>query len=223
MKEKIIVFGVSMTSATVLNGMINSNSNQEFEVVGFLDDNPEKLGNEYFGYQVIGKFNDVEDLFNKKLATSFIIGLADHRHMLIRSRIYEKCINLGLKPAVSIHKKCEIVNPELIGKGAFIMPNVYIGVETRIGDHCSIHAGVSILEDCELGSNVMIAGNSFVGGQCTIGDNVYIGPGSIIASGAVIGSNSLVGAGALVLKSIPPSTAAFGHPISTMRENLYYV
>ena len=221
--ENVIIFGVSMTAATILDGVINSGCSKEYNIIGFLDDSPEKQGKEYFGYKVLGHFNDVEMVRNKFNITTFLIGLADHRHMMIRDRVFRKCMSLGLKPGESIHRNANILKSANLQQGAFIMPNVYIGVNVSVGVNSSIHVGVSILEDVKIGNNVLIAGNTFVGGFAKIGDNVYIGPGSTIASGVEIESNTLVGAGSLVLKKLPSNVAAYGNPISLVKQNTFYI
>jgi sugar O-acyltransferase (sialic acid O-acetyltransferase NeuD family) len=221
--SNVIIFGVTVSAATIIDGIINSVKEKDYKIIGFLDDDLSKHGKSFFGLPVLGAFSDLIDVVNNYNISSFIIGVSDHRCMLIRARVAQIAVKAGLTPVVSIHSKATMVNSSVIGSGAFIMPNVYVGVETDIGEHCSIHAGVSILELCKIGHNVMIAGNSFVGGYVKIGDNVYIGPGSKIASGVEIGSNCLIGAGSLVLKNIPSNTAAFGSPVNLMRQNNYYI
>jgi sugar O-acyltransferase (sialic acid O-acetyltransferase NeuD family) len=221
--NNVIVFGVSITAATIIDGIMNSDYSSDYNIIGFLDDSQEKQGKEYFGYKVIGCFNDIEMIKNKFNITTFLIGLADHRHMMIRHRVFKKCVSLGLTPGESIHRNANILKSANLQQGAFIMPNVYIGVNVNIGVNSSIHVGVSILEEVKIGNNVLIAGNSFIGGYAKIGDNVYIGPGCIIASGVEIESNTLIGAGSLVLKKLPSNVAAYGSPISLIKQNTFYI
>ena len=223
MKKKVIIFGVSYTAATLMDGIYNQFLPDEIEIVGYLDDDLMKHGNLYFGYKVLGSFKDLNKIIKKYNVNSFAIGLADHRQMLIRSYVYSICNNFESLPINSIHEKAIITKDSTLGCGAFLMPNVYVGIGTKIGYNSSIHVGVSIAEDCQIGNNVMIAGNSFIGGQAIIGDNVYIGPGSVISSGAKIGSNTIIGGGSFVTKGVSDDKFAFGNPISKSIINLFYL
>lgn len=53
----------------------------------------------------------------------------------------------------------------IVGEGTIIMPNVFIGNNVRIGSHCTIYPGVTILADTLIGNEVIIQSNTVIGGD----------------------------------------------------------
>jgi sugar O-acyltransferase (sialic acid O-acetyltransferase NeuD family) len=222
MSKVSILFSTSLTSANIIDLLKDNGKIEEFNIIGLLDDDPNKWNKEYYGFKVIGKFSDILKIYKEKNITHFAVGLAALKHMAIKEYVYNECINLGLQPISIIHNKSYISRSSSIKEGCFITSFVTISPNSEIGSHCSIYPGVSILEGVRIGNNAAIHGNSFVGGLSIIGDNVYVGPGVTIGSGVRIGNNCVIGAGSLVLKDIKENTFAFGSPISETRPNTLY-
>jgi sugar O-acyltransferase (sialic acid O-acetyltransferase NeuD family) len=222
MNKVSVLFSTSLTTMNILDVLKGCRKIEGFNIIGILDDDPNKWNKEYYGYKIIGKFSDILRLYREKKVTHFAVGLAAVKHMAIKDYVYNVCIKLGLQPISAIHKDSYISPSSSIQKGCFILSFVTISPKTEIGANCSIYPGVSILEGVKIGNNVAIHGNSFLGGECVIGDNAYIGPGVTIGSSVHIGKNSVIGAGSLVLKDIDDNSFAFGSPISQIIPNKLY-
>lgn len=52
-----------------------------------------------------------------------------------------------------------------IGMGTIVMPNVFLGNNVIVGDHCIIHPNVSVYDDCIIGNNVEIHSGTIIGGD----------------------------------------------------------
>jgi acetyltransferase-like isoleucine patch superfamily enzyme len=139
--------------------------------------------------------------------------------------------------------KAALVESDRIGKGtriwgwSHIQPDVVIGENCNIGEHCFVENGVRI------GNQVIVKNGVSLWTGILVGDGVFIGPGAIftneayprsgfrkaflktriesgatIAAGAIllpgitIGSYATVGAGALVTKNVPPHAIVYGSP-----------
>lgn len=223
MKKASILFSTGLTSASIIDLLVDCGKIKNYNIIGILDDNPDKLDQEYYGYKVIGKFSNILDFYKEKGITHFAVGLGAVKHVAIKDYVYNKCINVGLQPISAIHKDSYISSNSSIQKGTFILSYATISTYCEIGSNCIISPSVSILEGCKVGNNVAIHGNSFIAGECIIRDNVYIGPGVTIGSGVHIGKNSIIGAGSLVLKDINDNSFAFGSPISHIESNKIYM
>jgi sugar O-acyltransferase (sialic acid O-acetyltransferase NeuD family) len=222
MNKVSVLFSTSLTAKNILDVLKDCGKIEGFNIIGILDDDPNKWNKEYYGYKVIGKFSDILKLYKEKRITHFAVGLAALKHTAIKEYVYNRCSEIGLEPISAIHKDSYISSSSSILKGCFILSFVTISPKTEIGANCSVYPGASILEGVKIGNNVAIHGNSFVGGESVIEDNVYIGPGVTIGSGVHIGKNSVIGAGSLVLKDIDDNSFAFGSPISQIEPNKYY-
>ncbi len=83
----------------------------------------------------------------------------------------------------------------------------------RIGNHCTITAGVIFLThdgSCWIYREEMPDLNKY--GTIEIKDNCFIGINSILMPNITIGPNSIVGAGSVVTKDVPPDTIVAGVP-----------
>lgn len=60
-KKKLIIAGVDSTSLLVLKNIIQ-NKTMGYEVVGFLDNDPKKIGKKFEGLKVLGRFSDLENI-----------------------------------------------------------------------------------------------------------------------------------------------------------------
>lgn len=79
-----------------------------------------------------------------------------------------------------------------VGRNTLIGPKSFLGIRTRIGDHCWMVAAV-------IGENV------------TVGDYCFIGLNATIAPHLTIGPSNVIGAGALILANTKESSVFKGH------------
>lgn len=73
-KKKLIILGVLQTSLAVLKN-IKSNRTMGYEVVGFLDDDPEKAGKSFLGVKVIGRIDELEKLSEAYGSKDIIVAI----------------------------------------------------------------------------------------------------------------------------------------------------
>jgi len=73
-KKKLIILGVQQTSLTVLKN-IKSNRTMGYEVVGFLDDDPEKTGKSFLGVKIIGRIAELEKLTEAYGSKDIIVAI----------------------------------------------------------------------------------------------------------------------------------------------------
>ena len=83
-----------------------------------------------------------------------------------------------------------------------------IGKDCLIASHSSIYSNNHIFAN--VGQNINQQGNSYEG--ITIEDNCWLGTGVKVMDGVTIGEGSIIGAGAIVTKNIPPYSIAVGVP-----------
>ncbi|PKQ69794.1 acetyltransferase [Raineya orbicola] len=179
----------------------------KYRVIGFVDDNPEKIGKKYFDIEVFDRtafecFPDAKVLacigspYNFKKRGEIIASLGVAK---------ERFVNI-------IHPSAKVSKFATIGTNCLIMAGVVISANAKIGDNVIILPNSVIHHDTEIGDNTCIGSNIVVAGFTKIGKNCYIGSGSNIINNISVGSNTLIGMGTNVVKSVGENKKIVGNP-----------
>jgi acetyltransferase-like isoleucine patch superfamily enzyme len=135
-------------------------------------------------------------------------------------------VRLSGKPSITFGRQGDSGLPELvIGDESFIghMCAFSIGRSIRIGKHCLLAGGVSVLD---MDGHPVDAAQRRAGeptppdaiAPVVIGDDVWIGGGALILKGVTIGERAIVAARSVVTKDVPPDTVVAGNPARVVRE-----
>lgn len=206
MKDLVIVGtgGVGKETALIVED-INEIS-QEWNLLGFIDDNKELIGKEINGYKVLG---DREFLNNFDKEVYVVIAIADY---CIKEELVKYLTNKNIQYATLIHPSVKINRTISIGKGCIIYQNVIMTVNINIGNHVIISPKCGIGHDSLIEDYVTVLWNVNISGSEKIRQGVTLGSGCTIIQGLEIGRGSFVGAGAVVIRDIDESKIAVGVP-----------
>jgi len=184
---------------------------RDFELMGFLDDHPKKIGSDFCGFPVLGPVSEVLSLGEANL----VLGIAFPK---IKERIYRK---LGGQSRfnwpVFIHKKAWVSQDVAIGPGSIIYPVATVDFGARIGSFVVINTNCSVGHETTIGNFASLAPGVATGGRTVIGDGVDMGIGSSTIQNVAIGENSVVGGAAMVIRDIPAGSVAVGVPARVTR------
>lgn len=215
MPRKLLLFPFGGNAREALLSVLASNEQKRgWDVVGFLDDDPAKLGLYCCGIKVLGGKNILRDFPDALLLavpgspTSY-----SGRAGVIK--------NLGVQEsrfATIINPSATIAPDARIGFNTVIMPNVVVSCAVSIGNHCVILPNTVVSHDSVVGDYCCLGSNISVSGSVSIGSNCYIGSGTKIREDVSIGAGSLIGLGSNVLSDIPPGVIALGNPAKVIRE-----
>lgn len=153
-------------------------------------------------------YNDQENFLKEKFnrSLSFQDGLFDR---------FERARSLGFGEESSIYNSALIFGNVSVGSKTWIGPYVIIdgsGGEVRIGNYCSISAGVHIYSHDTVMWALSGGKKPYYQKSVCIGSNTHIGAQSIIKAGIAIGNHCLVGANTFVNKNIPDNSILVGNP-----------
>lgn len=206
--KKLILVGASGFGREVawLVERINK-ENQEREIVGFLDDNEELIGEIINGYTVLG---NIESVANYK-DSYFVCCIGSSR---IRKKVIDnlKCYYPPIKFATLIDPSVDISKYTKVGEGSIICAGTILTVNINVGKHVIINLDCTLGHDVVLDDFVTLYPSINVSGQTTIGNSSEIGTGSHIIQNKTIGKNSIVGAGTVVIDNIPDNCLSVGVP-----------
>ena len=208
MSEKIIICGASGHGKVIADILEKS----EKTVLGFVDDDEKKWGENFFEYKIFG---DIDELSNFDKSEVFIIIAVGDNY--IRERIAEKISESGIRFGKAIHPSATIGKDVIIDAGSVVMANVVINPGTKIGKHCIINTSSSVDHDCLIEDYVHISPGVCCGGKVHVGRSSWVGLGATVINSIEIGKDSIVGAGATVINNVDDDSVVVGNPAKFLK------
>jgi len=186
----------------------------EFQVKGFIDNDPKKKGKKFLGYPVFGGFEIVDDINDEETYfINLITGSTKTRYETSKVLALKGC-----KFTNFIHPNVDLTMTNL-GVGNYIQESVILQAEVQIGNNSSIHMGSLISHENKIGNSVFIAHGCCISGSVTIGDGTFIGTNATIIPRLNVGKWSTVGAGSVVINDVPDYATVVGNPAKIIKTN----
>lgn len=181
----------------------------EHEVVGFVDDDPRKLGLVINGVPVLGAMKDIPALKAGHGVAGCIVGIGDNPgRRALAGRLKEQ----GLQLINAIHPTV-IRDPDVvIGHGCYIGQGVILVTGTRVGDCVNIHTGATIDHDNVIEDGANVGPGVHTAGRVRIEQDAFLGTGTLVIPDASVGRGAICGAGTVVLDRVEPFTKVVGAP-----------
>jgi len=206
--KKLWMYGAG-GHACVIYDIIKTCTN--FSVIGFMDDNKQRSGETFLGYELVTDMSKLEKLNSELSISNVFISVGDNA---IREEISKKMVNFEFP--IIIHSNTIVSEDVKIGAGTVVMPGVVIEPGAVIGEHCIINNGAVIGHSSRIGDFCHISGNAVVSGEVTVGKNSLVAIGSCITPRVNIGKQCLIGAGSVVSRDIPDGAKMVGNPAINM-------
>ncbi len=211
--KRIVIFGAGGLAREVADIFTACNQvKQEYQILGFIDDNPATHGKELNGFPVLGDFSWFDGADKSEIWATTGIGNPASRRKVVR-----KALGHGLQFCNVIHPSAVITEFTTCGIGVVITACCVLTNRIIIGDHvflnldCTVGHDTTIDEFCNINPGVHISGNVHLETGCEIGT------GAAIIQGVTIGEWSIVGAGAVVTEDLPPNVTAVGVPAKVIK------
>jgi acetyltransferase-like isoleucine patch superfamily enzyme len=128
---------------------------------------------------------------------------------------WERARSLGFGEGSSVYHDACFFGDVDVGSNVWIGPWTMIdgsGGGVRIGDGCTIAAGVHIYTHDNVLATLSGGSLPFHTGGVTIGERTYVGAQAAILAGVSIGSMCVVGAHSLVTEPVPDRAVVLGSP-----------
>ena len=186
--------------------------NPKYIILGYLDDDEQKIGQELNGYKVLGNIDYLLEL-NKNHHACAVIAMQDGD---IRKKIVEKFPGFDDWETL-VHPSVSISDTSSLGCGCVICASTNISVNTVIGKHCLLNISVTMGHDCVIGDYVSIMSGSCVCGHVQVDDGAYLATNSTVVPGKIVGDHAKVGAGSVVIRNVKNNTTVMGVPAKVIR------
>jgi sugar O-acyltransferase (sialic acid O-acetyltransferase NeuD family) len=208
-KKKLVIFPFNGNGVEALDCI----SFEDYEFVGFIDDDPQKRSAQYEVYsrEILQRYKELQILAVPGSAASF-----RKRKEIINSL----SIPDNSRYITAIHPNVSIGRNVRIGVNCLIMAGVVLTSNARINDHVCVLPNSVIHHDAVVEEFTLIGSNVVVAGGTTIGKSCYIGSGSNIINGISIGDESLVGLGSNILRSVTGQAKMVGNPARDLNAHI---
>jgi sugar O-acyltransferase (sialic acid O-acetyltransferase NeuD family) len=179
----------------------------QYELIGFVDDTPEKQGFSSVGYEVFGR-----EAF-KRFPNAKVLAVPGGPNTFMNRIEIIKGLNLEKgRFACVIHPKASVSNLAAVGTNVLLMAGVIVTSNATIKDHVCILPHSVIHHDSSIGEWTLIGSHVVIAGNVCVGNNCYVGSGSSIINGVEVGDQSMIGLGSAVIRSVPTNGKVAGNP-----------
>lgn len=205
MKNKIILFGCASQSVKTVKRILDKSN--DFDLLGFLDNDKTKWNKEFYSYKVFGGLELLPNFIDKNTLFCNMVT----RSTEVRYEITKALVDAGAKLTNLIDPSVDMDFVDC-GIGIWIQENIVVQAGVKLGDNVSIHLGSLVSHDCIIGHSSFISVGCHIGGAVEMGDGVFVGVGASILPKIKIGKWSIIGAGALIIKDVPDYSIVVGNP-----------
>jgi len=216
MSKKLLLFpfGGNAREALLSVFAVNEKIN-EWEILGFLDDDHSHHGKDCCGINVLGGREILEEM-----PDAFVLAVpGSPKSYATRNKVITS-LNIDTSRFATIIHSSVVISPDAtIGYNSIIMPNVVISCGVNIGNHCIILPNTVVSHDSTIGDYCCVGSNISISGSVRIGTSCYIGSGTKIREDVSIGDRTLVGLGSNVISDIEADVVAAGSPAKALRIN----
>ena len=207
--KKILLFPFNGTAREAVSILMDINSIRgEWEILGFIDDDPAKLQDEFANCNVLGGREQVS-----VYPDAFLLAVPGRpENYWERIGIIDSLKLPEERLATIIHPTGRIGVNTIVGSNTLVMNNVVLTANVRVGRNVVILPNSVISHDSTLCDYTLIGSNVSISGNVKIGTNCYIGSGAKIIQDVKVGDRSLVGIGSVVIQDVPPCSVVAGNP-----------
>jgi len=204
--KRLLIIGAGGFGREVLGYALDiKKENRDWEVYGFLDDNPNALDNYNYDYKI------VDTIRNHLIKEDeiFICALGDPKMKL---KICQEYKAKGAMFTNIIHPTSRIGRTSTYGQGLIMCPYSSITENVKIGEFNTINSFSGYGHDSIAEDGCTLSAHCDATGYVYLEEGVFLGSNVTIVPSVRIGRYSRIGAGSVVLKNVPANITIFGNP-----------
>lgn len=204
MKTPLLIVG-----AGNVGGFLSYNIEEfgDYDIIGFLDDDKNKIGKTIYDRQVLGPVSTAHQYRNKNIAVA--IGIANP---FIKRKIAKDLTPLGFQFPSFISQNIWLSKHVKVGKGVILYPSTSINYATDIGNFVIVNMNCAIGHNCSILDYTTLAPGVNLGGFTHIGEAVDIGIGVSTKQGITIGDDTIIGGQSMLIHDVIKNSKIVGVP-----------
>ena len=187
--KNIVIIGAGDLGKEIVWLIEDINKRQPtYLILGFLDDDANKAGTEFYGYKVLGGTEQLREL-SSRMPLNAVVAIQDGN---VRKKIVEEYPEFTMWETI-IHPTAVIASTTYVGKGSIFFPQVTVSVDSKLGDFGLYYIHSIVCNDCVIGDYVSIMSGASVSERAEIGDGCFLVAGSTVCPHKKLGNNAEVG------------------------------
>ena len=185
-----------------------------WELLGFVDDTPEKQGTVVDGYPVLGPVSSLSSVTEE---TWVVCSIGTGK---TRRRIMERILeNPVLKVATLIDPAVIVGRNAWVGEGCVVCAGTVLAISSRLEAHVIVNLNCTIGHDTVLEPFCTVHPGSNLSGKVHVGACTDIGTGTKIIQGLTVCPGCTMGAGAVVVRDLAEPGTYVGVPVKRIERN----
>jgi sugar O-acyltransferase (sialic acid O-acetyltransferase NeuD family) len=179
---------------------------REWEIAGFLDDNPQALWP--FPDVPLPILGDTRD-YQPQPRDVFICAMGKPA---LRAEMRRRFQQKGGRFTRLVHESCRVASRVELGDGVILCPGVVLTCDIAIGPNCALNVHTAVGHDAVIGADCQLSSFCDITGYVRLGERVFLGSRASVIPGRRVGDGAVVGAGSVVITNVPPRVTVFGNP-----------
>jgi sugar O-acyltransferase (sialic acid O-acetyltransferase NeuD family) len=206
--KPLVVYGASNFGDEIAQLFRDINAvRPEWELLGFLDDNPELQGRSRVDLPVLGDSRWLVERAPRDIHVVVAIG-----NPVVKRRVARRVAESGARFATGVHPTAVTSEYNTIGGGTVVCAGAVLTTNIRVGDHVVLNLNCTVGHNSVIGDDTTVNPVVAISGDVTIEDAVLLGTGAAVIDKVRIGRGAVIGAGATVTRDIEPFATAVGTP-----------
>ncbi len=212
-RMRVVILGAGGLAREVADVILACNAQRaQYEIIGFIDENPAHHGKRLNGIRVLGDFSWFDTI-----DTASVYAIAAVGNPGIRKKLVNKALQKAVKFYNVIHPQAVATSALDLGVGVVITAGCILTNNIKIGSHVYLNLGCTVCHDavlddfCNLNPGVRISGNVHIEVGCELGT------GAIVIPERTVGRWSIIGAGTVVNRDVPANVTAVGVPAKVIK------
>ena len=205
--KKLLIFGAGEGGQEILRVIIDdiNKITPTWDILGFIDNDPDKVGTELLGYPVYGDSLDLD--------SDEIYGICGVMNCEIRQRIIEDEIEKnGFYLTSIIHPSVNKPDDFIPKPGLIMYPGVKVSYGVKLGKGVFVNYNSMLGHHVTVDDYTFIAPGVTINAHCSIGKFCVIGSGATFVPGVSVGSNAVVGVGTTIFSTVKSGTTVISFP-----------
>lgn len=213
--RKLLFYGASGFGEEIVQLFRDINTEQEqWELVGYLDDDPSVIGSVRNGLQVLGDGKWLENIEIREYWFVCCIG-----NPKVRREIVSSLTERGAHFATGVHPSVISSDSVRIDEGSMITATNVFTTNIKVGKHVIFNLACTVGHYCVIEDFVTVNPGVNISGDVTLKKGCYLGTNASILEKLTVGSWSTIGAGAVATKDIPANVTAVGVPARIIKRD----
>lgn len=178
---------------------------QNYNIVGFIDDNLQALNHLNYPLEVISTIQD----YNSKENEYVVVAIGDPNS---KRRVVEYLLSKSTRFETIIHPTAVIGQNVRIGHGTILCPNSILTCDISLGNFVIVNCTSGVGHDATIGNYSTLSAHVDITGHVHIGERVLIGSHATVLPNVKVQDDAVIGSGSVVVRNVKKHTTVFGNP-----------